>query len=137
MAAGGGRPPGPDSSLEPYVQTRIFKIIVIGDSNVGKTCLTFRFCGGTFPDKTEATIGVDFREKTVEIEGERIKVGRGGPGGRIASGSGGGRSRPRTARGLPERRLPPGGRSDSSPREGNRGRFLIAETSADRVTAAF
>lgn len=80
MAAGGGggRPPGPDSSLEPYVQTRIFKIIVIGDSNVGKTCLTFRFCGGTFPDKTEATIGVDFREKTVEIEGERIKVGRGG-----------------------------------------------------------
>ncbi|XP_035397201.1 ras-related protein Rab-33A [Anser cygnoides] len=73
-AAGGGRPPGPDSSLEPYVQTRIFKIIVIGDSNVGKTCLTFRFCGGTFPDKTEATIGVDFREKTVEIEGERIKV---------------------------------------------------------------
>ncbi|NWI65717.1 RB33A protein, partial [Todus mexicanus] len=60
MAAGGsGRPPGPDPSLEPYVQTRIFKIIVIGDSNVGKTCLTFRFCGGTFPAKTEATIGVD------------------------------------------------------------------------------
>lgn len=77
MAAGGGggRPPGPDPALEPYVQTRIFKIIVIGDSNVGKTCLTFRFCGGTFPGKTEATIGVDFREKTVEIEGERIKVG--------------------------------------------------------------
>ncbi|XP_064374042.1 ras-related protein Rab-33A isoform X1 [Dromaius novaehollandiae] len=72
-AGGGGRPPGPESSLEPYVQTRIFKIIVIGDSNVGKTCLTFRFCGGTFPEKTEATIGVDFREKTVEIEGERIK----------------------------------------------------------------
>ncbi|KAM7045139.1 ras-related protein Rab-33A isoform 1-T1 [Molossus nigricans] len=63
-----------DSSLDQYVQVRIFKIIVIGDSNVGKTCLTFRFCGGTFPDKTEATIGVDFREKTVEIEGEKIKV---------------------------------------------------------------
>lgn len=77
-AGGGGRPPGPDSSLEPYVQTRIFKIIVIGDSNVGKTCLTYRFCAGRFPQRTEATIGVDFREKTVEIEGERIKVGRGG-----------------------------------------------------------
>ncbi|XP_070146909.1 ras-related protein Rab-33A isoform X2 [Ovis canadensis] len=63
-----------DSSLDQYVQIRIFKIIVIGDSNVGKTCLTFRFCGGTFPDKTEATIGVDFREKTVEIEGEKIKL---------------------------------------------------------------
>lgn len=73
-----------DSSLDQYVQIRIFKIIVIGDSNVGKTCLTFRFCGGTFPDKTEATIGVDFREKTVEIEGEKIKVMPG-----VRSGKGG------------------------------------------------
>ncbi|XP_068596566.1 ras-related protein Rab-33A [Brachionichthys hirsutus] len=62
------------SSLELSLQTRIFKIIVIGDSNVGKTCLTFRFTGGSFPDQTEATIGVDFREKAVEIEGETIKV---------------------------------------------------------------
>ncbi|KAI1884965.1 hypothetical protein AGOR_G00215330 [Albula goreensis] len=62
------------TSLDQSVQTRIFKIIVIGDSNVGKTCLTFRFTGGSFPEKTEATIGVDFREKAVEIEGEKIKV---------------------------------------------------------------
>uniref|UniRef100_A0A3B3R7U5 small monomeric GTPase n=2 Tax=Paramormyrops kingsleyae TaxID=1676925 RepID=A0A3B3R7U5_9TELE len=62
------------TSLDQSVQTRIFKIIVIGDSNVGKTCLTFRFTGGSFPGKTEATIGVDFREKAVEIEGEKIKV---------------------------------------------------------------
>ena len=64
------------TSLDLSVQTRIFKIIVIGDSNVGKTCLTFRFTGGSFPEKTEATIGVDFREKAVEIEGEKIKVWR-------------------------------------------------------------
>ena len=55
-------------------RSRIFKIIVIGDSNVGKTCLTYRFCAGRFPDRTEATIGVDFRERAVEIDGERIKV---------------------------------------------------------------
>jgi GTPase SAR1 family protein len=55
-------------------QKRIFKIIVIGDSNVGKTCLTFRFCGGRFPDRTEATIGVDFRERQVDLDGEMIKV---------------------------------------------------------------
>jgi len=53
---------------------RIFKIIVIGDSNVGKTCLTFRFCGGKFLARSEATIGVDFREKTVQIEDESIKL---------------------------------------------------------------
>jgi len=62
------------SAVEKQVQKRIFKIIVIGDTNVGKTCLTFRFCGGKFPDKTEATIGVDFREKTINVENESIKV---------------------------------------------------------------
>ncbi|XP_060783256.1 RAB33B, member RAS oncogene family a [Neoarius graeffei] len=62
------------SSTLPPPRTRIFKIIVIGDSGVGKTCLTYRFCAGKFPDKTEATIGVDFREKIIEIDGEKIKV---------------------------------------------------------------
>nr|XP_045626072.1 ras-related protein Rab-33B-like isoform X2 [Procambarus clarkii] len=51
---------------------KTFKIIVIGDSSVGKTCLTFRFCGGRFPERTEATIGVDFREKKVIIDHEEI-----------------------------------------------------------------
>lgn len=51
---------------------KTFKIIVIGDSSVGKTCLTFRFCGGHFPDRTEATIGVDFRERKLKIDGEDI-----------------------------------------------------------------
>lgn len=60
-------------SLSP-ARSRIFKIIVIGDSNVGKTCLTYRFCAGSFPERTEATIGVDFRERAVVIDGERIKV---------------------------------------------------------------
>jgi len=54
--------------------TRTFKIIIIGDTNVGKTCLAFRFCGGRFPEKTEATIGVDFREKRVTIDGEEMKL---------------------------------------------------------------
>lgn len=60
--------------IQKQTQRRIFKIIVIGDSNVGKTCLTYRFCSGKFPDKTEATIGVDFRERTVDIDGEQLKV---------------------------------------------------------------
>lgn len=60
--------------LEKQTQRRIFKIIVIGDSNVGKTCLTYRFCSGKFPDKTEATIGVDFREKLVDVDTESLKV---------------------------------------------------------------
>ncbi|XP_029957724.1 RAB33B, member RAS oncogene family a [Salarias fasciatus] len=70
-----GEPSAPlPSSTLPPPRTRIFKIIVIGDSGVGKTCLTFRFCAGKFPDKTEATIGVDFRERLVDIDGETIKI---------------------------------------------------------------
>jgi GTPase SAR1 family protein len=57
-------------------QKRLFKIIVVGDSDVGKTCLTYRFCEGKFLDKSEATIGVDFRERTVNVNGEDIKVSR-------------------------------------------------------------
>ena len=62
------------SGFLPPARSRIFKIIVIGDSNVGKTCLTYRLCAGRFPDRTEATIGVDFRERAVEIDGERINI---------------------------------------------------------------
>jgi len=50
------------------------KIIVLGDSGVGKTCLTFRFCAGRFPLLSEATIGLDFREKVIELEGQRLKL---------------------------------------------------------------
>lgn len=55
-------------------QKKVFKIIVLGDSGVGKTCLTYRFCEGQFLDQSEATIGVDFRERTVKICNEDIKV---------------------------------------------------------------
>ncbi|XP_048826445.1 RAB33B, member RAS oncogene family a [Brienomyrus brachyistius] len=62
------------SGTFPQLRSRIFKIIVIGDSGVGKTCLTYRLWTGRFPEKTEATIGVDFREKVIEIEGEKIRI---------------------------------------------------------------
>ena len=64
----------PNGSFTTSPQKRVFKIIVVGDSCVGKTCLTYRFCEGKFPGRTEATIGVDFREKIVIVDGESIKV---------------------------------------------------------------
>lgn len=51
-----------------------YKIIVLGDSGVGKTCLSFRFCAGRFPLTSEATIGLDFREKIIELDGQRLKL---------------------------------------------------------------
>ncbi|XP_029707005.1 ras-related protein Rab-33B-like isoform X2 [Takifugu rubripes] len=53
---------------------RTFKVVVIGDSGVGKTCLTHRLCAGEFPPRVEATIGVDFRERLLDVDGEKIKL---------------------------------------------------------------
>ncbi|KRX73855.1 Ras-related protein Rab-33 [Trichinella sp. T6] len=53
---------------------RTFKVIVLGDPGVGKTCLTFRFCNGRFPSNSTPTIGVDFREKIIDLDGETLRV---------------------------------------------------------------
>ena len=52
----------------------LFKVVLIGNASVGKTCLVRRFCQDVFPAGQAATIGVDFLIKTVEVNGERIKV---------------------------------------------------------------
>ena len=54
----------------------LFKVVLVGNAGVGKTCLVRRFTQGMFPPGQGATIGVDFMIKTVEIEGEKIKVRR-------------------------------------------------------------
>lgn len=53
---------------------QVFKIIIIGDSGVGKTCLAQRFATGKFPEQTEATIGVDFWERRLNLNGAQIRV---------------------------------------------------------------
>ncbi|CAA84705.1 Ras-related protein Rab-33 [Caenorhabditis elegans] len=62
------------SSTKTYKQKRTFKVIIVGNAAVGKTCLSFRFCCGRFPEHTEATIGVDFRERSCVIENELLRV---------------------------------------------------------------
>lgn len=52
----------------------LFKIILIGDANVGKTCLVKRFTKGFFAPSQGPTIGVDFTIRTVEVDGEKVKV---------------------------------------------------------------
>ena len=52
----------------------LFKIVLIGDAGVGKTCIVQRFKCGTFLERQGSTIGVDFTMKTVQIEQKRIKV---------------------------------------------------------------
>lgn len=52
----------------------LFKVVVIGDCSVGKTCVVQRFKAGTYVERHGNTIGVDFSMKTVVVEGKKIKV---------------------------------------------------------------
>lgn len=45
----------------------IFKLITLGDSGCGKTCLVYRFSTGKYTSDSEATIGVDFTSKLVQV----------------------------------------------------------------------
>jgi len=47
---------------------------MIGDSGVGKSCLLLRFSDDSFTTSFITTIGIDFKIKTVEIEGKRVKL---------------------------------------------------------------
>ena len=52
----------------------LFKVVLIGDSAVGKSCLLLRFADDTFTESFISTIGVDFRFRTLNIDGKLIKL---------------------------------------------------------------
>ena len=48
----------------------LFKLLLIGDSGVGKSCLLLRFADDTYTESYISTIGVDFKIRTIEMEGK-------------------------------------------------------------------
>ncbi len=54
--------------------TYLFKLIIIGDTGVGKSCLLLQFIDKRFRQKHEVTIGVEFGARMIEIEGKNIKL---------------------------------------------------------------
>jgi small GTP-binding protein len=52
----------------------LIKIVLIGDSGVGKTNLLSRFTRDQFNPESKSTIGVEFATKTMEIDGKNVKA---------------------------------------------------------------
>ena len=50
---------------------RLYKILLLGDSAVGKSCLLLRYCDDSFQDIHLATIGLDFRLKTLNLDNNK------------------------------------------------------------------
>ena len=61
--------PSSDNSYE-----FIFKVLLLGNSNVGKSSLFLRFVDDIWNDTFVPTIGVDFKIKTLEIDDKKIKM---------------------------------------------------------------
>ena len=51
-----------------------FKIVMIGDSRVGKSCILLRFADDKFNENFYATIGVDFRFKNITVDNKSVKL---------------------------------------------------------------
>ncbi|VDM43845.1 unnamed protein product [Toxocara canis] len=49
-------------------------LLLIGDSGVGKTCVLFRFSDDSFNSSFISTIGIDFKIRTIEVDGKKIKL---------------------------------------------------------------
>ena len=60
--------------MESKREEESLKLIIIGDCGVGKTNMLVRFCENTFKPNYIATIGVDFKIKTISVGKQRIKL---------------------------------------------------------------
>ncbi len=63
-----------ESTKKPRDYSVLFKMIIVGDSGVGKSSLMLRKCEDQFFDTTISTIGVDFRYVTITIDKIPIKL---------------------------------------------------------------
>lgn len=52
----------------------LFRLLMLGDSGVGKTCMLRRFTESEFDPSHISTIGVDFKMKTLEIDGIKVRL---------------------------------------------------------------
>ncbi|OQS03284.1 Rab8 family GTPase [Thraustotheca clavata] len=52
----------------------LVKLLLIGDSGVGKSCLLMRYSDDSFTSSFITTIGIDFKVKTIDVDGKRVKL---------------------------------------------------------------
>jgi small GTP-binding protein len=63
--------PPPDTANTSAAQ---IKLLLIGDSGVGKSCCLLRFSEDSFTPSFITTIGIDFKIRTIELDGKRVKL---------------------------------------------------------------
>ncbi|KAM9351633.1 EF-hand calcium-binding domain-containing protein 4B [Symphorus nematophorus] len=73
-----GQPVGKETSINdeggPSPPDRLFKIVLVGNSSVGKTSLLRRFCDDSFHPGTSATVGIDYSVKTLTVDNSQVAL---------------------------------------------------------------
>lgn len=69
MASNGDRSVFPKATYDV-----LYRLVLIGDSGVGKTAILLRYSENIFNASFISTIGIDFRIKTIEVNGKRVKL---------------------------------------------------------------
>ncbi|XP_068170310.1 EF-hand calcium-binding domain-containing protein 4B isoform X2 [Antennarius striatus] len=73
-----GQPVGKETSINEEgglsPPDRLFKIVMVGNSSVGKTSLLRRFCDDCFYPGACATVGIDYSVKTISVDGSHVAL---------------------------------------------------------------
>ncbi|EAS01333.1 small guanosine triphosphatase family Ras family protein (macronuclear) [Tetrahymena thermophila SB210] len=56
------------------VKDQMFKVLILGDPAVGKSCLLLQYCDQTFQPTHVATVGIDFKMKVLQIQDSTVKM---------------------------------------------------------------
>lgn len=56
--------------MRPPNKNTLLKVVILGDGGVGKSCLMNRFVSNQFDEHSFHTIGVEFLNKDMEVDGE-------------------------------------------------------------------
>lgn len=57
---------------KPYDE--MVKYMLVGDSSVGKTSILKQFCDKKFNDREQSTVGLDYGEKMININGRNVLI---------------------------------------------------------------
>merc|ERR1712086_169124 len=70
----GGLPQKTEAMANKSPYDMLIKLLLIGDSGVGKSCLLCRYSDDVFNSNFITTIGIDFKIRTIELDGAKIKL---------------------------------------------------------------
>lgn len=62
------------TSMRPPNKTTMLKVVILGNGGVGKSCLMNRFVANRFDENSFHTIGVEFLNKDIDVDGEKYTL---------------------------------------------------------------